>query len=571
MARVLPEHAVYLPGEAIRIFVESEVEGTLQLKRREEVIASWSIKQGAQVVEATAEGIGVYEAVLEPAKTHSSFAVLEPLDRPPALAVVFHNHQAPNFSPDGAVREPWAYAHVWNDEFSPYYRGGAYLVQARLLKKWGLAWNVNLSPSLLAQWASLLERGAVINLDGSYLCVEPGSSQAGMIAETLQTFKELAGSQLEVLTSFYSHPLAGYIAENYGWLDLLREELRLGKQITSQVLGVEPKGVWLPEMSFSMKLVSLMLEQGIRFTVLDALHHFAGAVGEKGGIYEPYELEGLVVFFRHTGLSDLWSFKYSNVETPSEAEAAAVDFALRLVLEAYVNRARPLTLALDGENWMILPKPKPAAAVFFDRFLAQLKWAVSRGIVKLVKLSDAAEAFEPKRLAGIPARSWMGSYDKWTSEKRSEQERIWSNVVEAYEIHKALENSVGVGSEELLALMHAVNSDHMWAEFADEGFSREWLEYLRSKLLAVLHSIKLEGFSGGKLKVRNTLGKNVKVVVRENGQMRDVQLQPGVNEIRIQGNVVEIALQGWSKTFRVGKPLVKAHATDKSLEGKGDR
>ncbi len=558
MARVLPERAVYLPGEALRILVESEEEGTLLLRRGGATIASWRVGPGTTVVEAAAEGVGIHEVALEPANVRSSFAVLEPLDSPPEIAIVFHDHQAPNYSPDGALREPWAYSHVWDDEFQPYYEGGAYLVQARLLKKWGLPWNANLSPSLLAQWLNLLERGAAVNLDGTYLCVEPESPKARRVQEALQAFRELAGRGLDVLTSFYSHPIAGYIAEVYGWLDLLREELRLGKEITSRALSVEPGGVWLPEMSFSMKLVPLLLEQGIRYTVLDALHHFAGAVGDKGGIYEPYELQGLTLFFRHTGLSDLWSFKYSSVSTVEQAEAAAVDFALRLILEAYVNRARPLTVALDGENWMILPKPKPAAAVFFDRLLGQLRQAVDRRIIKLVKLSEAAEGAEPRKLTSVPAKSWMGGYEKWTSERRSEQERIWSNVVEAYEAYKALESSVGAGAEDLMALMHVVNSDHIWAEFADESFSREWLDFLRTRLAAVLHSIRLEGVSGGKLRVRNALGRAVKVLVREDGYAREVVLQPGLNELDVGGAVVEIAVRGWSKVFRVGKPLVRA-------------
>ncbi|MEM4595586.1 MAG: hypothetical protein QXN29_05155 [Thermofilaceae archaeon] len=557
MARVFSEYAAYLPGERVVLRVESGRGGKLLLKRGGELVASWEVKPGRDVFEFSVAEEGLYEATLEPEGAHSMFAVLTRQDPPPMLAVVFHNHQAPNYSPDGAVREPWAYKHVWEDEFAPYYDGGAYLVQARLLEKWGVRWNANLSPSLLHQWARLLERGAVISQDGAYLCVEPDSWRSRRVAESLEIFKRLARNQLEVLTSFYSHPIAGYIAEVYGWADLLKEELRLGKEITERVLEVEPLGAWLPEMSFSMRLVPILIEHGIRYTVLDALNHFSGAVGDKGGIYEPYSLGELVIFFRHTGLSDLWSFKYSNVPSPEAAEVAARDFTLRLVLEAYTNKAKPLTVALDGENWMILPHPKPPAAVFFDRMLEQLRAAVDRGLIRLVKLSEVLEEVEPRRLISVPARSWMGGYAKWTSEKRQEQEKIWANIIEAYEVYKALENSVGAGEEDLLALFHAVNSDHIWAEFADEGFSREWLEYLRSRLATILSSIKLEGFADSKLKIRNALDREVKVLVTENGHATEVTLPPGVSEIPVQGSVVEISIKGWTSVFRLGKPLVR--------------
>jgi len=556
MARLLAEYALYLPGERVKIVAESERGGRLTLKRGGEAVGSWSIGEGSHLVEVDAGEPGLYEAVLEPGGLSAHFAVLEKPETEPLLAVVFHNHQAPNYSPDGAVREPWAYKHVWEDEFQPYCEGGAYRVQAKLLAKWGLAWNANLSPSLLKQWAELLERGAVLNSDGVYVSVGRESPLAERVAETLEAFRRLARGPLEVLTSFYSHPLAGYIAEVFGWLDLLAEELEVGVRVTEQVMGVEPLGVWLPEMSFSMKLVPLLAERGLRYTVLDAVSHFTGAVGDKGGIYEPYALGDLAVFFRHTGLSDLWSFKYSGVRSREEAEAGARDLALRLVLEAYSNRARPLTVALDGENWMILPSPKPATALLLDELLGQLKAAEARGLVRLVKLSELLDGVEPRRLASVPPRSWRGGYEKWVSELAGVQERIWANVVEAYEAYKALEASVGCGEEEKLALMNAVNSDHIWAEFADESFSREWALALRRKLENVLSSIKLEGFAGGKLRLRNALGRAVKVLVREDGRLQEVVLPPGAAEIEVRGSVVEIVVRGWRREFAVCKPIV---------------
>ena len=560
MARLLAEYAVYLPGERVKLLVESAGGGRLTLKRGEETVGAWTVGAGAQVVEVDAGEPGLYEAALEPGGLSAHFAVLERPETAPLLAVVFHNHQAPNYSPDGAVREPWAYKHVWEDEFQPYCEGGAYYVQAKLLAKWGLAWNANLSPSLLKQWADLLERGVVLNSDGVYVSVGPESHSARRVAETLETFRKLARGPLEVLTSFYSHPLAGYIAETFGWLDLLAEELELGKRITEQVMGVEPLGVWLPEMSFSMKLVPLIVEKGLRYVVLDAISHFAGATGDKGGIEEPYALGDLVIFFRHTGLSDLWSFKYSNVRSREEAEAGARDLALRLALEAYASRARPLTVALDGENWMILPSPKPATALLFDELLGQLKAAEARGLVKLVKLSELLGRVEPRKLTSVPPRSWRGGYDKWVSELSNVQEKIWANIVEAYELYKALEASVGCGEEEKLALMNTVNSDHIWAEFADESFSREWVLALRRRLDSVLASIRLEGFAGGKLRLRNTLERSVRVLVREDGRVREVVLPPGVAELEVEGSVTEILVRGWRREFAFCKPIVRAAA-----------
>ncbi|MCS7104128.1 MAG: hypothetical protein NZ954_00995 [Thermofilaceae archaeon] len=557
MARILPEFAAYLPGERVKLVVETEKGGELLLKSSFEPLRRLSVSPGVSVIEIDAGDPGVYEIVLEPEGVAASLAVLERPSTPPLVAIVFHNHQAPNYSPNGSIREPWAFKHTWENEFHPYFEGGAYYVQAKLLKKWDIAWNANLSPSLLQQWVDLVKRGVVINSDSVYLCIGPESPAANRVAETLQTFIELSRGRLEVLTSFYSHPLSGYIVESFGWIDLLREELKLGKAITSQVIGVDPRGVWLPEMSFSMKLIPILLDLGIEYTILDSVSHFTGAVGDKGGIFEPYTLDGLTVFFRHTGLSDLWSFKYSNVKSLKEAEVAARELTLRIVLEAYLNRAKPLTLALDGENWMVLPSPKPTTPVLFDELLHQLKIAERKGLIKMVKLSEIVKEGGSRRLLSVPSKSWMGGYDKWTSERAVVQEKIWANVVNAYETFKALVNSVGCREEDLLALMHVVNSDHIWAEFADESFSHEWASTLENRLNLVLASIKLEGFSNGKLKLCNKFDRPVRVYLREDGTVREVTLPTGFSEIEVAGSLVEIELKGWRKSFKLCKPLVK--------------
>jgi len=556
---VLTDSVAYCLGGRVRVMIRAPRGGKAVLLRDGEVVDEWPLSGGFSVREFDARRVGTYIVRVEAGGRveTSKFIVLERPEEPPRIAIVFHDHQAPNYSPDGSVREGWAFEHTWNDEFRPYYVGGAYYVQAELLSKWRVKLSANLSPSLLKQWSDLLNRGVVIDRGGFYECVEPDDERAGRVREALERFRALAREGvLEVLTSFYSHPLAGYIADSYGWLDLLREELRVGREVTEEVMGVEPRGAWLPEMSFSMKLLPILEEGGIEYVVLDGISHYTGAVGEKEGIYRLYKIGELAVFFRHTALSDLWSFKYSGVKSPEEAEAGARDLVLRMVVDAYVNRAEVLTVALDGENWMILPAPKPATAVLLDLLLGYLKRAEEQGLVRLVKLCEVVEEVEPLRLVSIPSRSWRGGYDKWVSERSSVQHRIWRNVVEAYEYFKALEHSVGAEEEDLLSLMHAVNSDHIWAEFADEEFSAEWSRALRGKLEGVLSSIKIAGVQGRSIRVVNVHGKPIRVLVYMDGAAGHLELRPGLNTLKAGGGLVRIVIRGWRREYPVGKPLL---------------
>ena len=557
--RVSTDSVAYFPGERVRVTIEASRGAELVILRGSEVVERRVLSEERVVEEVEVKEAGVYIArvVAGEEVEDAKFIVVERLEHAPRIAIVFHDHQAPNYSPDGSIRESWAFEHIWNHEFKPYYEGGAYYVQAKLLGKWRIRMSLNLSPSLLKQWSDLLDRGVVIDRGGFYECVEPSDERAEMVEETLEMFKELARSGvIDVLTSFYSHPLAGYIADAYGWLDLLSHELRMGREVTEGVMGVEPRGAWLPEMSFSMKLLPILEGEGVEYTVLDGINHFAGALGEKDSVYQLYALKSIKVFFRHTGISDLWSFKYSNVNNVGEAEAGARDLAIRIVAEAHINKAEVLTIALDGENWMVLPRPKPAAAVLLDKLLGYLRRAEELGLIRLVKLCEVVDEIEPRLLVSVPSRSWRGGYEKWLSERRRIQESIWRNVVEAYECFKALQNAVGVTEEDVASLMHVVNSDHIWAEFADEGFSAEWRRVLESRLEGVLSSIRIVGAKGHAVHVMNLLKKSVRVTIYRDSAASLTELKPGLNAIRVEGGVMRIVVRGWRREHQVGKPIL---------------
>jgi len=559
-ARFRMDSVAYKLGEKARLTLYAPGEGEVAVYSPSgALVTSWRTAGEESTEEVVLEDEGVYTVKVRAGgrSAETRFIAVEEVAEKPLLAIVLHDHQAPNYSPDGSIREPWAFTHVWLDEFTPYARGGAYYVQAKLLEKWGTRLTVNLSPSLLAQWVNLLERGAVLNRDGFYESVEADSPRARMVEETLSTFKRLVnGGVVEVLTSFFSHPLAGFIAEYYGWLDLLEDELEAGCEVTSRVFGTSPSGVWLPEMSFSQKLLGILAGAGIRYTVLDGVAHYPEAVGSKQGIFTVYSLGGLGIVFRHTGLSDLWSFKYSSVDDGWTAELDAHDYAFRIAWEALANRARTLAVALDGENWMILPKPKPACPVFLDSLLRLLASLDRGGIVRLSRLQDVFSSVEPTPLLSVPARTWRGGYEKWTSEKVGVQRRIWGTIVEAFEAYSALSNAGVADRGDLFAMMCAVNSDHIWAEFADETFAEEWMGALKRKLDAAISSIKFDGVQDGALIVTNTYGGPIRLKVAWDGEARVITLKPGVNRVRVEGRVVEFSIEGWRRTFRVAKPLI---------------
>lgn len=395
---------------------------------------------------------------------------------PLLLCFVWHNHQGVNVMPDGAFHGPWAFAHVYERQFKPYYPEGAYSLHATLLEKHpGVNATVNWSPSLLWQWLYAMRFGYYDSLRSTY--VSPNSSEVEAVRSLLERLRLLAASgRMEVLTSFFNHPIPGYVVERFEWgLEALEEELEWGLAVTQLAFNLTPRGAWIPEMFFSMKLVEIMEGVGIAYTILDARHHLAAARGDAGTPYEPYLLRAgereLVVFFRDSDLSDFISF---GVDPGSEAEASAL--ARRFVASILARKleypeARVVVIAADGENWLFGNSLK---ALFFDRVLSHVESCYP--LLRAVTLSEALRAAQPRRaLSWIPTNSWAGGDWVWTA--RAENQVQWSLIGEAgeqYAMIKRLCQDAGIRAAAAFSLFMALNSDVIHREYTMVAHTRAW-------------------------------------------------------------------------------------------------
>jgi hypothetical protein len=397
------------------------------------------------------------------------------------VAFVWHHHQAPNYFPNGTFHGTWAFRHTYEDEFAPFYEGGAYYVHASILSKYpDVKMTYHLSPSLLQQWDIAINEGWC-EIGGK--CYSSDLPEAGMIREALDMYRNLLSKgQVEVLTSYFAHPIAGYIADKYGWMDLLKLDLLWGLNVTREVMDYDPIGMWSPEMAFSNKLVYLINSTGLRYTVLDGNCHFGGALGEKDDIYITYRLvyngSEIYLVFRDAGLSNVIGFQ--NVfQNEFMARKKAREFARSLVDIALRKGGEGVaTIALDGENWMIFSPTQEYTAVYLEELIRSLHELQSRGLLKTVTLEEAFRDYPPERtLTSVPSTSWLCSWSKWTTERGDQQRRQWALVNQTYQVIMDYVSKYGYDEtyyDALKALIYAVDSDFYWAEFAWEPHVREW-------------------------------------------------------------------------------------------------
>ncbi|MEZ0394419.1 MAG: glycoside hydrolase family 57 [Desulfurococcaceae archaeon] len=517
-AYVLPDRPACAPGQRVNVNVVLESLSDKGLQTQLELVdqrgeSLWREAVGLQplgrateLVRLTAPDVGTWSLkLLADGKLvdEAKIVVAEPSNRKPLVTLfVWHNHQAPNYMPNGVLHAKWAFTYVYGDMLRPYGKGpySHHLLELERHPSYRATFNV--SPSLLAQWLMAVEGKAKFS-DGTTL----GDYEVEQVRRALEGYERAAkAGRIEVLTSLYAHTIAGFLLEHFGMHDIVAEELKYGAEMTSKALGgYRARGAWTPEMSFSMDLVEIYHSHEIEYTVLDERNHFAGAKGDKGTPHEPYILVDrergahVVVFFRDAEISNALSFE-NNFESEGHAWKAAYNLVSTIVARWLDPATRTLTIALDGENWMAFSKNPPLTAYFYDRLVTYLESAQDGGFIKLSTLGEALEEVPAMRvLYGVTSTSWLGGYSKWRGERKEHEEK-WRAVGAAYRKVKAYEESFGgdeLSRRARWSLWHALDSDYWWAEFWSPTVIDAWLADLEGAVGEALKRIALEVSLGG--------------------------------------------------------------------------
>ena len=513
-----------------------------------------NLKEGERVVDITSVSLieqpGVHRLKLYLDSTvvdEVAYITADPSSRRPVkVAFVWHNHQAPNYDPAGRYHADWAFSYVYKDILKPYGRGPYHYHTVLLENHPSYHATFNLSPSLLYQW-DMAVKGRVVFKDGRVLPRE--SDEVKLVEETLKSYIEFAREgRIDVLTSVYAHTILGFLTDVLDAPDVVAEEVAYGVKVSKEVLaGYEPLGFWTPEMAFSMKLVKILQDNGLEYTVLDDANHFYYSEGERGTHYEPYILldpstrSHITVFFRDSYLSNVLSFQ-NNFVSELHAWRNAYEFAYMVAGKWLEKAAKIVTVALDGENWMAFSKNPPLTAYFSDRLLLYLEALSDFNFIKTTHLREALEEVPARRvLTNIPTNTWLGTFNKWRGEV-AEQEKHWTRVAEALRLLRAYENMIqgrdSYSASARYALWHALDSDYWWSEFWSPGVINAWLDEAYRVLQDRLGKVRVvdvmvrgDLYMGGECElvasVENNLDRDVKVsILVDSYVVRDIAGAP---------------------------------------------
>ncbi len=411
--------------------------------------------------------------------------LFERISRLVETVIVWHHHQPPNYLPNGKYFADYPFRWVWYSLFEPYTTGGPYYVHAKVYTMFpDVKTVVHLSPSLLYQWKCAIENGYTTE-DGK--TVPNSDTKIGMIKETIKMFKDLTSMQsIEILTSVYAHTILGYLLNRFGMEDIIREELNLGTRLTYEIFGINAKGVWTPEMAWHDKLIEIYSDNGIEYTILCGKSHFSKAIGDKNTIYEPYEAiydsNRIKVLFRDQEISDIIGF---NNNFPSEPHAIK---GAQTVISKLLKRRGIVTIALDGENWMIFSKYPKNTYPFFYTMYRYLDILQKKGFIKTSTIDEVIKNYSQfRKLLYIPTTSWLNGFYKWDGEI-PEQKVLWYEVSKTYDIIRLYKmvsrNDINLKNA-IWSFYHVLDSDYWWTEFWNPRAIKLWLTEVYSALSKV--------------------------------------------------------------------------------------
>jgi alpha-amylase/alpha-mannosidase (GH57 family) len=234
-----------------------------------------------------------------------------------------------------------------------------------------------------------------------------------------------------------------------------REQLRRSREFMKARFGTYPRGLWPSEGSVSDDVALLAASVGFQWMATDEGILAKSGVPvydhERRRLYQPYKRDGITIFFRDRGLSDLIGFHYMH----GSANDGAKDLVNRL---KEIPDGSHVSIILDGENpWDYYANSgRDFLRFLFDRIQSEPG-------LEAVTLSEAAERLTPRPLEWLAPGSWANAnFGIWIG--HSEDHQAWEWIARARAALMEHKNKTSADQWELAyeELLVAEGSDWMW-------------------------------------------------------------------------------------------------------------
>jgi alpha-amylase/alpha-mannosidase (GH57 family) len=333
------------------------------------------------------------------------------------FAVVLHMHQ-PRYNLTGPTYESDVARDVFNQTLHPY------TYPADILKEYENARvTLNFTGSLIEQLNELQDVGFDPRLNGLW-----------------SRYREVERlGRAKFTGSGYFHPIFPLIPD-----DDRRRQIEMHLKILQETFGEKPKGFWLPELAFSMKVIHALAEMGIKWTIVDG-DHLLNANKEKDRyelMYKPHYVEyngkRIIVIPRDRNISNAQQSGYNPVWLKDE---------IKQRVQPHNDGDFLLTVATDGENGWFRHSGENAG--FWGWFFEPLAYLLNRDpdfkFIQLTTIDDYLDEHPPQDTVVVEDGSWNvpdtsddGRFLKWTEGDR--RQKTWTHILETSKLLHQVDN-----------------------------------------------------------------------------------------------------------------------------------
>lgn len=349
--------------------------------------------------------------------------------------------------------------------------------------------------------ASLVERERGFTEDDKAVLI---ASQQAALGAIVPRYRALADAgHIELTCTPHEHPILPLLIDSdlaraahppallpttrYRWPGDAHAHVTRAMASHARRFGAPPAGMWPAEGAVAAEVLPLLRDAGVRWIASDetVLRKSLGrAALAPSELYSPWESDGVTLFFRHHGLSDLIGFDYARWAP----EDAWRDFASHLAAarDALDGADGVVTVALDGENcWEHYPGGSPGFLPGLYRAIAETPG------LRLSTFSEALAAVAARPLARLAPGSWIdGTFATWIGDPV--KNRAWELLSATRDVVGEPFAVVEARDPELADLiLKAEASDWCWwfGEGHSTAFDADFDALFRAHLVAIHHRV----------------------------------------------------------------------------------
>jgi alpha-amylase/alpha-mannosidase (GH57 family) len=314
----------------------------------------------------------------------------------------------------------------------------------------------------------------------------------------------LKSKQIALSTTPYNHPILPLLLDmdnvkkanpnstppknSISLYDDAKEQVSRAIELYRDVFDAKPIGFWPAEGAVDEDTVDIYKEFGIKWIATDEAILFKSLnSSERKNLYKPYIKNGVNIYFRDHGLSDLFGFDY-RFKPPSQAVSHFID-SLANIGEEYKNEdINSVFVILDGENaWEYYQSNGYSFFMQLYEELDKSSWC------KSVTMDEIAKRDKSIPLKNLSSGSWIyGDFITWSG--HPEKNRAWEMIFETKKDYLEKENLLSNEVKDRIKFHFLASecSDWFWwyGDDHNTSFAVEFDRLFRGHLIAIYELMK---------------------------------------------------------------------------------